>query len=345
MKIVNPLSKLIDHTLLKPIATQIDIKNLCMEAIDYEFMSVCVNPVHVALCAKFLEYVDVKTCTVVGFPLGANSINHKCSEASIAVTDGATEVDMVMNIGAFKEKDYRYVLREIHSVVQTVGDCMVKVIIETGWLNEEEIIQACKIINDSEAHFIKTSTGFKDGGNATIQNIELINNYIDKSKKIKASGGIRTLAQLNGMVNAGAHRIGTSSGIDILNENQNQIKLNNFKNGVIMKNTENKWTIEEFQAYLYLYAVQANLSESVEEQEFIGSNLNADLVKRMRKEIGKDNDYQRVQKVMGFIDANNYSKEDLENLLNEVKEIFLCDDKFDSSEKQLFSFLKKLFKV
>jgi deoxyribose-phosphate aldolase len=126
---------------------------------------------------------------------------------------------MVMNIGLFKEKDYQYVLTEIQSVVQAVGDCTVKVIIETGWLNDEEIIQACRIINDSDAHYIKTSTGFTCGGDATIQNIELIKKHIYRDKKIKASGGIKTLTHLIGMVNAGANRIGTSSGVSIINEN------------------------------------------------------------------------------------------------------------------------------
>jgi deoxyribose-phosphate aldolase len=218
MKFITKISKYIDHTLLKPSATKKEIKNLCQEAIKYEFISVCVNPIHVSFCSKILSKSNIKICTVVGFPLGASKLNQKCSETSTAVNDGAEEIDMVMNIGSFKDGNYEYVLSEIQSVVLSAENKIVKVIIETGLLNKDEIIKACNIVNDSDAHFIKTSTGFINGGNASIENVELIKQNISSKKKIKASGGIKTLLQLRDMLDIGADRIGTSSGVQIMKE-------------------------------------------------------------------------------------------------------------------------------
>ena len=218
MKITTKISKYIDHTLLKPSATKKEINILCQEAIRYKFISVCVNPIHVSFCSKILSKSNIKICAVVGFPLGANKLNQKCLETSAAVNDGAEEIDMVMNIGSFKDGNYEYVLSEIQSVVLSAENKIVKVIIETGLLNKDEIIKACNIINDSDAHFIKTSTGFVNGGNTSIENVELIKKNISSKKKIKASGGIKTLLQLRNMLDAGADRIGTSSGVQIMKE-------------------------------------------------------------------------------------------------------------------------------
>ncbi len=218
MKITTKISKYIDHTLLKPSATKKEINILCQEAIRYKFISVCVNPIHVSFCSKILSKSDIKICTVVGFPLGANKLNQKCSEASIAVNDGADEIDMVMNIGSFKDGNYEYVLSEIQSVIFSAKNKIVKIIIETGLLNKDEIIKACNIVNDSDAHFIKTSTGFINGGNVSIEDVELIKQNISFKKKIKASGGIKTLVQLKNMLDVGADRIGTSSGVQIIEE-------------------------------------------------------------------------------------------------------------------------------
>ena len=219
----NKLPQHIDHTLLKPSATKNEVEMLCNQAIEYNFMSVCVNPVHVSFCSEILHNTNIKICTVVGFPLGANKLIQKCAETSIAINEGATEIDMVMNIGSFKDENYEFVLLEIQAVVQSAKKNIVKVIIETDLLNKNEIIKVCKIVNDSDAHFIKTSTGFSGGNGATLENIELIKKHIGPNKKIKASGGIKTLAQLRSMIDVGADRIGTSSGVKILNE----IKLKN----------------------------------------------------------------------------------------------------------------------
>jgi len=218
MGLEGKLSKYIDHTLLKPSATKKDIEILCNQAIKYDFKSVCVNPVYVSLCSNVLNKSNIKICTVVGFPLGANKSIQKCAEASIAIDEGAKEIDMVMNIGSFKDKDYEFVLSEIQSIVLSSKKNIVKVIIETGLLNKSEIIRACNIVNDSGAHFIKTSTGFIQGNNTTVEDIELINKHMASNKKIKASGGIKTLSEFNNMLEAGADRIGTSSGVKIMRE-------------------------------------------------------------------------------------------------------------------------------
>ena len=217
MNTLENLSKYIDHTLLKPSATKKEIEILCNQAIEYNFMSVCINPVHVSFCSKILKKSNIKICTVIGFPLGANKLIQKCIETSIAIDEGAQEIDMVMNIGSFKDKNYEFVLSEIQSVVQAANKNIVKVIIETGLLNRYEIIKACNIINDSEAHFIKTSTGFIKG-EATIQSVKLIKQNITTKKKIKASGGIKTLSKVKDMLNAGANRIGTSSSVQIMRD-------------------------------------------------------------------------------------------------------------------------------
>ena len=215
MNTLQNLSKYIDHTLLKPSATKKEIEILCNQAIKYNFMSVCINPIHVSFCSKILNNSNIKICTVIGFPLGANKSNQKCIETSNAINEGAQEIDMVMNIGAFKDKNYEFVLSEIQSIVQAANNNIVKVIIETGLLNKYEIIKACNIINNSKADFIKTSTGFIKEG-ATIQKIKLIKKYIIPEKKIKASGGIKTISKVRDMLNAGANRIGTSASIKIM---------------------------------------------------------------------------------------------------------------------------------
>ena len=218
MKFITKISKYIDYTLLKSSATEKEIKILCQEAIKYQFITVCVNPIHVPFCSKILSKSNIKICAVVGFPLGANKLNQKCLETSAAVNDGAEEIDMVMNIGSFKDGNYEYVLSEIQSVIFSAKNKIVKIIIETGLLNKDEIIKACNIVNDSDAQFIKTSTGFINGGNASIEDVEVIKQNILSKKKIKASGGIKTLLQLRNMLDAGADRIGTSSGVQIMKE-------------------------------------------------------------------------------------------------------------------------------
>ena len=217
MNSLEKLSKYIDHTLLKPSATKKEIDILCNQALEYNFMSVCINPVHVSFCSKILNKSNIKICTVVGFPLGANKLIQKCAETSAAIDEGAKEIDMVMNIGSFKDKNYDFVLSEIQSVVLSANKNIVKVIIETGLLSRSEIIRACNIVNDSDAHFIKTSTGFAKK-ELTVSDIKLIKKNITSKKKIKASGGIKTLSKLRGMLDAGANRIGTSSGVQIMKE-------------------------------------------------------------------------------------------------------------------------------
>lgn len=203
----------IDHTLLKSNATVEDIAKLCNEAKNYEFYSVCVNPFYVELAKHFLQNTNIKVACVVGFPLGANLTATKVFEAKQAKTDGADEIDMVMNIGAFKSKNYEYVLNEINAICESV-DIPVKVIIETSELTGDELKIACDIFNKSKAQFIKTSTGFSSSG-AKVEDIKFIKRHIIKSKQIKASGGIRDLQTANQMIKAGASRLGLSSSVKI----------------------------------------------------------------------------------------------------------------------------------
>ncbi|HHU91984.1 MAG TPA: deoxyribose-phosphate aldolase [Halanaerobiaceae bacterium] len=216
------MSKMIDHTLLKPTARVEDIRDLCQEAYDYEFASVCVNPIFVPMAAKLLANTSVKVTTVIGFPLGANTTEVKAFETRNAVKNGAQEIDMVMNIGAFKSGAYELVANDIKAVVdatKTTGissDIIVKVILETCYLNEEEIVQACLLAKNAGADFVKTSTGFGPAG-AIIEDVSLMRKTVGRDIGVKASGGIRNYQDALDMLNAGANRIGTSSGVAIVN--------------------------------------------------------------------------------------------------------------------------------
>lgn len=211
------LAKMIDHTNLKPDATLKDIEKLCDEAKKYNFASVCVNPANVQYAVHLLEKTDVNVCTVIGFPLGANTSKIKFFEASNSYEIGASELDMVMNIGALKSGFEEDVKQDIKSVVVGSKDAIVKVIIETALLEEDEIIKACEIIKESGADFVKTSTGFGYSG-STVEDIKLIRKTVGSSLNIKASGGVKNLKNALDMIKAGATRIGTSSGVQIMEE-------------------------------------------------------------------------------------------------------------------------------
>lgn len=211
------LNKYIDHTLLKPEAKREDIIEICKEAKEYDFMSVCINPNWISLVKEQLEDSDVKVCTVIGFPLGANNKETKALEAKIAVEDGADEVDMVVNIGRLKSKDYDYVKKDIEGVVRASGDKLVKVIIETSLLTDEEKLKACKIAMEAGAHYVKTSTGFSDGG-ARVEDVKLMRDTVGDKLGVKASGGVRTYEDALKFIDAGASRLGASSGVNIIKE-------------------------------------------------------------------------------------------------------------------------------
>ena len=205
-------NKLIDHTILKPDATKEMVKKVIEEAKEYQFASVCVNPYWVSYCAKELIDSDVKVCTVIGFPLGANTSRVKALETKDAIENGADEVDMVINIGALKDGNDDVVLNDIKAVVQAANGKCVKVIIETCLLTDEEIITACKLAQEANAAFVKTSTGFSTGG-ATVEAVALMKQTVGSNLQVKASGGIKTKGDLKSMVDAGANRIGTSNGV------------------------------------------------------------------------------------------------------------------------------------
>jgi deoxyribose-phosphate aldolase len=212
------LAKLIDYTLLKPDATKDDIKRLCEEAKKYGFWSVCVNPIYVSVATDILGETDVKVCSVVGFPLGANTPEVKALEAEKSINHGASEIDMVMNVGALKSRDYELVKRDIREVVERAKaqkDTVVKVIIETGLLTEDEKVLACRLVKESGADFVKTSTGFNAPG-ANVHDVKLMRRAVGSDFGVKASGGIRTYRDAKMLVEAGANRIGTSSGIAII---------------------------------------------------------------------------------------------------------------------------------
>lgn len=208
-------NKLIDHTLLKAFAVKEDIEKLCAEAVKYQFKSVCVNPVHVMLAKELLKGSDVLVCTVVGFPLGANTIAIKKAETLDAIKNGADEIDMVINIGKAKEHDYQYIYQEISEIrAASIGKTL-KVIIETCYLDDQEKIEVCKQAAKAGADFVKTSTGFGTGG-ATVADVKLMKNSITPNMKVKASGGIRNKTDFEAMIEAGAERIGASSGKDLV---------------------------------------------------------------------------------------------------------------------------------
>lgn len=212
------LASMIDHTILKPEAGKEQVETICREAREYGFASVCVNSSYVPLCAELLRDTEVKVCTVIGFPLGAMSTAAKVAEARQAILDGAEELDMVIHIGMLKDGNNEYVEQDIHSVVEEArGKAAVKVIIETCLLSEEEKVRACLLAKKAGADYVKTSTGFSTGG-ATAEDIALMKNTVGKDMKVKASGGIRTREKAEEMRKAGADRIGTSSGIRIVEE-------------------------------------------------------------------------------------------------------------------------------
>ncbi len=210
------IAKYIDHTLLKANATEAQIRRLCEEASEYHFASVCVNTCYVPLAAELLKGSGVKTCCVVGFPLGAMSTAAKAFEAADAVKNGAEEVDMVINIGAVKFGDWDYVAKDIEEVVKASHDkALVKVIIETCLLTDDEKVLACRTAKEAGADFVKTSTGFSIGG-ATVEDIRLMRETVGAEMGVKASGGIKTYEDAIAMIEAGATRIGASSGIAIV---------------------------------------------------------------------------------------------------------------------------------
>lgn len=209
-------SKYIDHTLLKAEAEKTDIERLCEEALRYDFANVCVNSYWVRTCAEILKNADVGVCTVVGFPLGAMSTKAKAAEAAAAIQDGADEIDMVINIGALKDKNYDLVRSEISAVKEVCGQRVLKVIIETCLLTEEEKIKMCQLVTEAGADFIKTSTGFSKAG-ATFEDVALFAKHVGPDVKIKAAGGISSFADAEEFLRLGASRLGTSRLVKIEN--------------------------------------------------------------------------------------------------------------------------------
>ncbi len=208
-------NKLIDHTLLKQDASPEQIIKLCEEAKEFDFMSVCVNPAYVPLAAKCLEGSDVKVCTVIGFPLGMNLTKTKVEEAELCIKQGADEIDMVINVGMLKAGHDDYVKEEIKLLKEVAGSRVLKVIIETCLLTDEEKVRACQLSKEAGADFVKTSTGFSTGG-ATAHDVALMRKTVGPDMGVKASGGVRTHEDLIAMVEAGANRIGTSNGTKII---------------------------------------------------------------------------------------------------------------------------------
>ena len=214
------LNKYIDHTLLKADATKEQITKLCNEAKQYDFASVCVNTCYVPLCKELLKESDVKVCCVVGFPLGAMDSDSKAFEAKNAVLNGADEVDMVINVGALKDKNYDYVTKDIEKVVNASKPSIVKVIIETCLLTDEEKVEACKCALNAKAAFVKTSTGFSTNG-ATVEDVKLMKDTVKDNCKVKAAGGIRSYEDALKMIDAGADRLGCSAGVKIMEQANN----------------------------------------------------------------------------------------------------------------------------
>lgn len=213
------LASMIDHTLLKPDTLNSQVKSLCLEAKEYNFKTVCVLPHHVNPAYNFLRNSDVKVCTVIGFPLGATFTSAKLYEAEEAINTGASELDMVMNISALKSEEFSFVSDEVEAMVQLahLNGAILKVIIETSLLRDNEKVKATEIVCKTGADYIKTSTGFANGG-ARVEDVRLLRSRCKSSMKIKASGGVRDLNQTLNMIAAGASRIGTSSGVKIMRE-------------------------------------------------------------------------------------------------------------------------------
>jgi deoxyribose-phosphate aldolase len=211
------INRFIDHTLLKPVSTPNQIKTICEEAKKYNFFSVCINPHYVSLASDELKGSEVKVCTVVGFPLGANTTEIKVAETLKAIEDGANEIDMVINIGELKNKNEELITEDIKLVVDACHErnVLCKVIIETCLLDQEEKLLACKAVSNAKADYIKTSTGF-GGGGATVEDVKLMKENVTDGILVKASGGVRDLDSANAMIEAGASRLGASSGVAIM---------------------------------------------------------------------------------------------------------------------------------
>lgn len=208
-------NKMIDHTVLKADTPLETVKRICDEAMEYGFASVCINPCHVAYCADYLKDSDVNVCTVIGFPLGANTSAVKAFETKDAIANGADEIDMVMNIGALKDKNYDLVRYDVKAVVEAANGTLVKVILETCLLTEDEIKKACELCVEAKADYVKTSTGFSTRG-ATIEDVRIMKEAVHGKAKVKAAGGVRTPEDMVKIVAAGADRIGTSAGCSLV---------------------------------------------------------------------------------------------------------------------------------
>ena len=215
MRGIKGLNKTIDHTLLKPTAQTSDIVTLCEEARQYSFKSVCIEPVHVVTAKQALRGSDVLVCTVIGFPLGTNVTSTKVAETRQALLDGADEFDMVIHVGDALEGHFERIEQDIYAVVQAAASHTVKVILETCYLNETQIVEACLAAKRAGAHFVKTSTGFGSAG-ATVEHVQLMKQTVGDSMHVKASGGIRSATDAQAMLEAGATRLGTSAGIAIV---------------------------------------------------------------------------------------------------------------------------------
>ena len=209
------LNKYIDHTILKATASGTDVQKLCEEAIEHEFYSVCVNGCYVVDAKHLLQGTDVKIAAVVGFPLGAMTTAAKIFEAKEAVENGASEIDMVINVAKLKDGEFEYVENEIRQIKEAIGDNVLKVIIETCYLTDEEKVKACELSLVAKADFVKTSTGFGTGG-ATYEDVKLMKSVVGDNAKVKASGGVRDKETAQKYVDLGAERLGTSSGIEIV---------------------------------------------------------------------------------------------------------------------------------
>lgn len=208
-------NKMIDNTVLKADTPLETVKRICDEAMEYGFASVCINPCHVAYCADYLKDSDVNVCTVIGFPLGANTSAVKAFETKDAIANGADEIDMVMNIGALKDKNYDLVRDDVKAVVEAANGTLVKVILETCLLTEDEIKKACELCVEAKADYVKTSTGFSTRG-ATIEDVRIMKEAVHGKAKVKAAGGVRTPEDMVKIVAAGADRIGTSAGCSLV---------------------------------------------------------------------------------------------------------------------------------
>lgn len=212
------MSKYFDHTILKADATKTQVSKICEEALEHDFASVCVNQYYTAFVADKLKGSSVKVCTVVGFPLGMMSTKAKCFETKAAIEDGANEIDMVINVGALKDKEYEVVLKDIKSVKESCNDkAILKVIIETCLLTNEEKVKACELAKVAGADFVKTSTGFSTGG-ATVEDVKLMRETVGTKMGVKASGGIRDKKTAEAMIEAGASRLGTSATVKIIKD-------------------------------------------------------------------------------------------------------------------------------